>query len=55
MSDLGWAPSLLLLLGVLFLLCCLVVAWPRKPRGLARPVRDSRSSLELFRRMGSQR
>jgi len=54
MSDLGWAPSLLLLLGVLFLLCCLAIAWPRKPRGLAKPVHDSRSSLEVWNRIRGQ-
>ena len=55
MNDLGWAPCLLLLLGALILLCCLIVAWPRKPRGLARPVHDDRNSIALFDRMRSQR
>ena len=56
MSDtLTWSQAAAWILGFAILVCCAIVLWPRKPRGLARPVRDSRSSLELFRRMGSQR
>jgi hypothetical protein len=43
-----------MLLGLLFLLCCGIVAWPRKSERMADPVKDSRSSIELFKRMGSQ-
>ena len=56
MNALTWSEAAAWVCGLGILVCCAVVLIPkRKPRGLARPVRDSRSSLEIFRRMGSQR
>jgi len=54
MSDLTWGQSLLLCAGALIVLCGIIAAWPRKPRGLARPVRDDRSSLEVWNRIRGQ-
>jgi len=54
MSDLGWAVSLCWMCGVMILVCCAIVLWPRKPRGLAKPVHDSRSSLEVWNRIRGQ-
>jgi hypothetical protein len=43
------------LMGLLILVCAGIVLWPRKPRGLAKPIRDSRSSLEVFKRIRGER
>lgn len=40
----SWAPALLLTLGVLFLICCLVIIWPKRRNPVIRqkPQPDTR-------------
>ena len=51
MSDLGWAPALCWSCGILILVCCAIVLWPRKKRGLSRPVQDDRNSISAWNRI----
>lgn len=37
MNQLTWAPALMLAFGLLILVCCAIVIWPRKGRYLQRP------------------
>jgi hypothetical protein len=37
----SWAPALLFALGVLILICCAIVAWPRKGETLGKPHRQT--------------
>lgn len=49
--DLSWSQAAAWVFGLATLVCAAIVLWPRKKRGLARPVSDSRNSVEIFKNL----